>query len=347
MCYNRERICKKSLTEQTMKAKKIFSAIALAMGFTVLASCTDASTTFTLGEYWKYNSLITEEIHEVVTYDVTFNDEDYGGMNNLGYTVSYDNGTYKTVLKSETKDGEVIYNYATEFSIDVTYTCNDEEETFTDTVVSSVSFYGADKKLQPIYSTKTTVSHSPMIGDDQTSTKYCYSVFNQTVETNYKGEEWTCVVIDHTLNEGDKGYKTTDTFEKDEKLTFFDNEQLLVAARAFGPSVLSGKAQTYQQVIDNTQNVKYTFADSDEEEGREFSLLINDAEETVKKKISYRTVSLVFDDKNPGATQTAWIATGGATKNTYRNIMLYLETPLSYGIGKLVYTINGVSGVLS
>lgn len=329
-----------------MKAKKIFSAIALAMGFTVLAACADVSATFTLGEYWKYNSLNTEDIHEVVTYDVAFNDDDYDGMKNLGYTLDYENGSYKTVLKSETKDGAVIYTYTTEFSIDVTYACNDEKETFTDTVVSSVSFYGADKKLQPIHSTKTTFSHSPMIGSEQTSTKYCYSIFHQTAETNYEGEEWTCTVTDHTLKEGDKGYQTTDTFEKNEKLTFFDNEQLLVAARAFGPSTLSGKAQTYQQVIDNTQTVKFTFADSDEEEGREFSLFINDAKESVKKKISYRTVSLVFDEKNPGATQTAWIATGDATKNTYRNIMLYLETPLSYGIGKLVYTIKGVSGVL-
>ena len=335
-----------------MKAKKLFSAIALAMGFTVLAGCTDLSASFTLAEYWKYNSLNSEEILETITYDVVFDEKDsngtaYGGMDDLGYVISYENGSYKTVLKSETKDGKPIYSYSTEFSIDVTYSCNGQEETFTDSIVTNARFYGADKKLQPIDSTKTTMSHSPMLGDTQTSPKFCYSIFNQTAVTVYAedGASGTCTVTNHTLKEGDKDYQTTDTFEKNEKLVFFDNETLLVAARAFGQSTLSAKAQTYQQVIDNTQTVKYSFSESEDEEGRKFSILVNDAEKPEEKNISYRKLSLVFDDKNPGSTQTAWFATGDATKNTYRNMMLYLEVPLSYNIGRLVYNIKSVSGI--
>lgn len=337
-----------------MKAKKLFSAIALAMGFTVFAGCTDASATFTLGEYWKQNSLNNEEVYEILTYDVAFNAED--GLDDLGYTLDYKNGTYRTTLKSETKDGEVIYKYSTSFSIDVIYTCNGGTAEFTDSIETEVSFRNAQKKLQPISSTKTTLSHSPMLGDGQNSVEYCYSVFHQTATTTYAddGASGTCTVIDLTKQESDTGYKTTDSFEKNKKLTLFDNEQLLVALRAFSSSTLSAKAEVYQQVVGNTQKVKFTFADSDEEEGREFAFkffegdlsdLILDNVEEVKKKITYRTASIVLDETNPGATQTAWVATGDATANTYRNMMLRLETPLSYGLGTLVYTLDGVARI--
>lgn len=322
------------------------------MGFTVLTACTDVGATFTLGEYWKQNSLHNDEVHEVLTYDVSF--EASEGMNSLGYTLDYSNGSYKTVLKSETKDGEVIYKYSTAFSIGVTYTCNGNTKEFTDTIETEVKFYGAQKKLQPISSTKTTLSHSPMLGEGQTSPDSCYSVFHQTATTTYAadGASGTCEVIDLTKKETEQGYKTTDSFEKGKKLTLFDNEQLLVAMRAFGASTTSAKAEVYQQVVSSTQKVKFTFTESDEEEGRQFSLkflegsldeaLLAETEAT-KKNISYRTVSIVLDETNPGSTQTAWVATGDTTKNTYRNMLLHLETPLSYGIGTLTYTLSGVA----
>ena len=72
----------------------------------------------------------------------------------------------------------------------------------------------------------------------------------------------------------------------------------------------------------------------------------NGSEEKVKSTITYRPVSMVLDEKNPGATQTAWIAKKPETSsnsNVNRNVLLRLETPLSYGLGSLVYTLNSAT----
>ena len=77
------------------------------------------------------------------------------------------------------------------------------------------------------------------------------------------------------------------------------------------------------------------------ETGAEFSFLYkNGSEEKSQHTITYRPVSIVLDEKNPGGTQTAWIAkTNDTTNNKYRNVMLRLDTPLSYSLGTLQYTL--------
>ena len=86
------------------------------------------------------------------------------------------------------------------------------------------------------------------------------------------------------------------------------------------------------------QKIDLTFAS---ETGGEFSYLLNGEE--VKTTITYRPISLTIDDRNPGGTQTAWIAkTSNASNNTYRNMMLKLSVPLSYSLGNLVYTLSAV-----
>ncbi|MFQ7078573.1 MAG: hypothetical protein ACLRSW_11900 [Christensenellaceae bacterium] len=60
-----------------------------------------------------------------------------------------------------------------------------------------------------------------------------------------------------------------------------------------------------------------------------------------KSRITYyRKIALAIT--NPGSTLTAWYAKTqpSLTNNVYRNVMLRLETPLSYNLGTLVYTLK-------
>ena len=61
-----------------------------------------------------------------------------------------------------------------------------------------------------------------------------------------------------------------------------------------------------------------------------------------KKAIEYYPVSISIVDEYPGATQTAWYAkpSDKSSSNTYRNVLLRLETPIFYNLGTLVYELN-------
>ena len=75
-----------------------------------------------------------------------------------------------------------------------------------------------------------------------------------------------------------------------------------------------------------------------------YSLTENSETKTVTKDISYRPVSIQIDADNPGATQTALIATtDNPSDNTYRNVMLELNVPLSYSFGSLVYKLTSIT----
>ena len=68
--------------------------------------------------------------------------------------------------------------------------------------------------------------------------------------------------------------------------------------------------------------------------------------EKVKKTIDYRSVTMKLSSSNPGATQTAYIATyDNAEMNTHRNVMLKLETPLAYNLGTLVYSLKSINRI--
>lgn len=59
--------------------------------------------------------------------------------------------------------------------------------------------------------------------------------------------------------------------------------------------------------------------------------------------VSYVPYSLAINDTAPGATQKVWVAeTTKAENNEYRNVILKMETPLSFNLGTLVYELSSV-----
>lgn len=324
-----------------MKTKKLIPLLALALCATTLAGCTNTDQRLTFSSYWNLSSVVADtSVHETLAYDVTFNAAD-GISSLIDYELSYTNGTYTTELKNEIIDGQSIYVYKTELQIDVTYTFKGESNptptSFRDVITTEAKFLNAANSLRPLSSTKTVVSHSPSMGTEHTSLAECYTPYEYTVTTTYHedGSKGSCTIT------SDNGSDDPHDFEIDDKYTYLDNEELLFALRGIPASTSSAKAYTYNPYVERVQTVNISFST---DESDDFSFYKNQSSEKETATITYRPVSIVLNEKYPGEKQTIWYAkTTDPNNNTYRNVMLYLETPLAYSLGSLVYKLNSTS----
>ena len=322
-----------------MKRKKISTILALILGLTALSGCTNSDQKVSFGNFWNTNAIdINETIHETLVYDVAFEANDNSLVE---YKLNYKDGKYTTTLTSEKVNDKTIYTYTTALNITAQYTLNGVTEECQDVVTSTVKFYAAAYGLQPISSEKDIIASTPT-AITGTKASECYVQSHHSIKVTYN-EDCTQGVSTVTYHPTEGEAKPQeDTFEVDQKkFSFLDNEQVLLALRAVRSSTSSAKLKVYSPFAEAIQKVSLSFQT---EESAEFSFYKNGSEEKVKSIITYRPVNFVLDEKNPGGTQTAWVAKAtDASKNTNRNIILRLETPLSYGLGSLIYTLNSAT----
>ncbi len=322
-----------------MKIKKIALVLATAVGVSALAACA-GDNKIVFYDYWKTNSETKgEKVSEVLEYDVTFTKS--LGLDSLNYTLNYGTGKYVTNLQSVDNTDEYIYKTRLEMPVQYTYD-GESSENFLDIVETEVRFYSALKDaLKPISSTKTVYSHTP-VGEKASSLDDCYVEYNYSITTTYdtQGNGTSCVTYQKTKDtEASEGTPSTFSTLSD-KYNYLDNEQLLLALRAIQSSTMSGTIACYNPFLKKTQTIDFSFNSA---ESSAFSHTLN-GEALASSTISYRKASLTLGEKNPGATQTAKIATvSDSASNTNRNVMLSLETPLSYSLGTLVYTLTAVT----
>ena len=313
-----------------MKMKKITSACALFLTATLLCGCA-SDTKIKFEPYWS-ESIASGAVSETLVYDVRF----AANENNYGFEIAYTDGEYTTKLTSGSdENGRKIYTYTTSLTVDVTYTFNGEStEKMTDTVYSKVTFLAANNGLFPISSTKSVKSHSP-VGNAPLSLEGCYSLYEYSLNTSYTETEGVSSL------EMD-GQTTTKTFEIGKSdYRYLDNEQLLLSLRAISASTSSAYVTSYSPFANALQTVSIAYSSA---ESGEFSFYKNGSEEKVTETISYRPVQMKLNENNPGATQTAWIASApDPYNNKHRNVMLKLETPIAYNLGTLVYTLSSVN----
>ncbi len=320
-----------------MKHKITKTILALAISATCLTSC-GTSQKISFSEYWRADSSTKQDITERLEYSLDYESNDSDGA----YSLDYTNGKYVTELTSFTDSvGDRFYRYTTELTITAVYIFNGEVEEHNDSVRTEVVFEQS-ATLRPISSRKEVLSHSPTYGlntETPTSVETCYTPYNYVVETTYSGNgEGKCVV---TNNVKEEPIVSENAFELDvEKYTYLDNEQLLFALRGIKASAsTSNTFKVYSPFTKAEQKVKATFSSK---EGTEFSYLNNGT--PVKENIEYFPTSIVLDEKNSGATQTAWFAaTVNPQNNTYRNVLLRLETPVSYNLGTLIYQLTSAN----
>lgn len=313
-----------------MKTKKIISICALALSAALLSGCAGGGRKTPFSTYWNQNALVFENIHETLVYDVTFQESDA----NYGYTLAYANGKYTTELKNDINaNGENIYVYKTELSIDVTFTFGEESKTLNDNVTTEVTFL-ANGELRPISSEKSVVSHTP-IGSTPSSLEGCYRSFDYQISTSYTEDGGVSIL---TMDES----TSTQEFEINKNgYSYLDNEQLLLSLRAMPASVSSTRLSAYSPFVSRVQNVAVVFTET---QSKDFSFYKNGSTEKVTTNIAYRQAQFQLDEKDPGGTQVAWIAAvTDAYANQHRNVMLRLETPIAYGLGSLVYQLSSVS----
>ncbi len=315
-----------------MKAKKIALLLAGILSAASLAACTDNDKHVLFNSYWQYDSLARgEQVNETLTYAVTY--EAGAGNEDLSYTFTYGTGSYVTTLQKNAD--RATYTYVTKLTMPVSFEVGDETATFEDSVVTAVSFADAGESLRPISSTKTVISHTPT-NSKATKIDDCYLAHNYTLETVYTREGKGTSTV--TYNDTEETESSTFEYGKG-KYSYLDNEQLLLALRGISTDVTSGSIQYYNPFLKTTQRVNLSFDDT---VSGEFSHTVN-GEDLAVKEISYRPITLTINSKNPGATQTAWVATTDTPgKNVHRNVMLYLETPLSYNLGALTYNLTSV-----
>ena len=198
--------------------------------------------------------------------------------------------------------------------------------------MSVSKFYDVYNALKPISSEKTLVSHTPTSSGSKSELSACYQAFEYSVSTIYDADGKGGVAA-----VAQKGQASVENrFEIDEKkYSYLDNEVLLFAARGLNSVVTSAKLISYSPFAKAVQTVGFNFA---AEESASFTFLKNGEERT--QTITYRPMTMVLNEKNPGASQTAWIAkTTDSQNNLHRNVILKLQTPLSYSLGTLVYTL--------
>ena len=308
--------------------KKILSAIALTLCAATLTACAGTSEKVTFKEYWLEDANVTPAtVLETLEYDVTFKKS--AGLNE-SYTVDYKNGVYTTKLTLN--DG--VYRYETSLNIDVTYTVGEKSVTKNDSILSWVEFKKT-AKLQPIKSHKEIACHSPANGGSTIET--CFVASDYTVETTYNenGLGGKSVIVDNATKASQES-----TFTVEDKYTCLDNEQLLFALRGLTQSTITASLSVYAPFSGVVQSIDLTY--SSLKKGTEF--VFQKGESQVKQAINYYPVSMKINAQLPGATQTVWIAeTTNAQSNTFRNVILQLETPLSYNLGTLIYKLKSAN----
>lgn len=321
-----------------MKMKKLGIILAGLMSISAFAGCTNVDQKVMFEPYWNENvSSGYVEIDETLTYNVTFDKEDYTPL--VNYTLDYSNGVYTTHLVGAKVNGELIYTYTTEFSIDVKFTLNNQSETFTDTMTSEVIFKSAG--LQPISSKKEFKSHSPKNGETATLDQ-CYDEYHYTVEISYEDSTSGKVVkMNNKLGTNDDNPENN-SFEIDQKkFTYLDNEQLLFALRGMRATTTSAKVNVYSPFVNAIQKVSISFA-ADETRTEKFS---RNGEAEKEETLTVRPASVVLDERNPGETQKVLVAKHSEASgiNQNRNVLVYWETPLSYNLGALKYDLKDMT----
>ena len=314
-----------------MKRKTLISCLALTLCATTFTACVKTDKHVAFSYYWYQDADITTTGEETLVYDVRF--EPASGLSQ-NFTVDY-KGTLTTALKTVDENK---FRYESSLVMDVTYTLNGESQTLQDTVVSWVEFKN-DKALTPIASHKEIVNHSPL-NVAASALSECYVQYDYTVDTTYASDLSSG---SSTIVNGETQSSQALTFEFDDKLTALDNEMLLLAIRGINPASYSTpNFSVYAPFTNAVQTVKASFGAK--EEGTEFTFKKDSEEEKKSRVINYYPVTLALDEKNPGQPQTAWIAeTNDSKSNTYRNVILRLESPISYNLGTLIYELSSAS----
>ncbi len=318
--------------------KRALSALLLAAPLTLACACGGGTPKLALSANWLSNTTNDTVLgtRERLEYAVSFTPAE-----NDGYSVSYETETATLVTELEGiqyEDYTGVYHLTTTRTIAGKYRLGaTESERFEDSTRSEVWFLGVSDQLRPLKSVTEVHSTSPITNPTASRLFHKYD-FTYSVE--YDEALTNAHVVMQTFDE--EGTETDKT-EKDVELegdgSFLDNEQIAFALRgvSFGSSVRfrTIDPQTFQCVTVGTgatPTEAVTHLEFENEDG-----LVQEEVRTVEVVLSYGTVQ-------SGPTRTlTYAAKGDANGNTYRNVLVSFENPISFSLGTLTYKLKKAS----
>ena len=276
--------------------------------------------------------------HEELTYAVAFE----GNNSSSKLRLQYDNGRYTTLLESAliAESGNRLgYHYHTELEITGRYFYKGQQGAdFTDTVVSDVWFLDVSEGLRPVRSEKTVKSTVPNTLAD--------SVANVATEYNYRyvaeyNEALTRTTITYTDLKTPNAEPEVTELKLSGKGTFFDNEQVLFALR--GVDMTSSlRFKTVNPATRETAKLASSDTPVSRQYNAEFSMKVGGGEPvTEARTLNTYSLSLGYSGNNPGRTQSyVYAQCTSPDANTYRNVLLHMETHALYDLGTFKYDLT-------
>ncbi len=344
--------------------KKFFAALALALCASTITACAAPNQTVTFAPNWESN-IISEAntaTTEELSYEVKFEGQSF--LNKEYYTVEYcgkDNskpGTYTTKLEYLADN---TYRYSTSLTIDVTFTlASGASATKTDRITTQTTFKKADSSLQPISSLKSVHAHSPndyaalvlenVYNDEGVLTeKGAFTEYQYEFKIEYKDDLSGGVLTKTDLSTHktlllpkDEPTKTVPFSITDKKYTYLDNEQYLFALRGISSEQLAS-AKTVSMFNASLEAMETVATTPSSAAKTSFDLILNGGE---KKgyEIEYIPLTIKTNNKDADLAQTLWYAkTTNSNDNLYRNVLLKMTVPMSYGLGSLIYTLHSAN----
>ncbi len=334
-----------------MKKMKILG-IALLAPLTLLCACT-STPSLAMSSNWSSDPTtdLLSGAKETLEYAVTF----VPPTSPLSFGVEYDEGTYTTTLKlTDTpyslSDGSqvTVYEYTTVLNVPVRYTYGENKsETYYDTVTTVTHFRQASDTTRPFSPIDTTLEMNATLLEsaDPKSLEEVYQSTYFYRETKYSLDLTKATVSTKSAKEDnpetpqkEDEVKTTE-IQMDYEGTYLDNDQLLCALRAID---LSGVISFSS--IDPQTNLVATVSTASSE-----SLEYELKDATIggvlgNYKINAYKFNIGYEQTMAGSSRTMYYAAkASSSSNTYRNVLLQMDTPLSYGLGTLRYTLKNAT----
>lgn len=326
--------------------KKIrLAGLLLLAPLTLLTACSGGvPLSFTAN--WYRNTALgasVNDTHEELVYEVTFTPEESDG----GLEAEYDTGTYTTGLVNTNvtlSDGTTTEGYilTTELSISGRYRLGSEvSDTFNDYVKSTVSFLRVTDGLRPVQSEKEVVSTSATASSPETL-EGAYTTYHYTYNVSYDASLSTATATYTDLTEREDGTTAEPQvreYDVSGDTTFLDNEQILFALRGLDLSS-AHSFRTINSVMGLVSTVSTSSSSSDATAVKEKVNFTMDGT-AVDAEIDAIETSLSYTTKPSGQAQTLiYAATTDPANNTYRNVLLRMEVPVSNSLGTLVYRLT-------
>lgn len=372
-----------------MKHKKIAVSTALlaallALTLVLLTGCSQAVYA-TVSPAWQTNTEYDEDFAETLTYSLSYTSS--YEANDTGWRVSIDqaNSYYTVTVTAEESyaaaDGTRhwnVYHLHSELVIAATYSYfysdgtqreivsfGGDSGTEPDRIVTDVWFHSlaapssneSQHSLEPIYSERTVLSHTPT---SMTSDNVSWFSYTSAISYDAAGENATLTFTDNwgALSEEDRTvsdyvYKYSITSEPSEmsglrnSYSAFDNEQLIFIARGLSYSASSSESIVVLSETAGAQTVAVACQDR-ADTSCSFLLSSTNASTgtTTVTRLSGTDIyaaQVSFSLTNAGYASGAARTVYYAQESGYYNAPLRMEIPFTYSAGTITYTLTSLA----